>query len=42
MPVLERELIASINKQLVEQDIKVYQISIVKNDLESIFIDLVK
>lgn len=42
VPVLERELIASINKQLVEQDIKVYQISIVKNDLESIFIDLVK
>lgn len=42
MPVLERELIASINKQLVEEDIQVYQISIVKNDLESIFIDLVK
>ncbi len=42
VPVLERELIASINKQLVEQDIKVYQISIIKNDLESIFIDLVK
>ena len=42
MPVLEKELIASINKQLVEQQIKVYQISTVKNDLESIFIDLVK
>ena len=42
VPVLERELIASINKQLVEQDIKVYQISLIKNDLESIFIDLVK
>jgi len=42
VPVLERELIASINKQLVEQNIKVYQISLIKNDLESIFIDLVK
>jgi len=42
IPMIKKEAIAEINEQLVHQQIKVYQISTVKNDLESIFIDLVK
>jgi len=42
IPTAERELIATLNEQLVLNKIEVYQISPVKNDLESIFIDLVK
>ena len=42
IPMINKEKIAAINEQLVQQQIKVYQISTVKNDLESIFIDLVK
>jgi ABC-type multidrug transport system ATPase subunit len=42
IPLVAKEMIASLNRQLVEGGIKVYQISIVKHDLESIFIDLVK
>lgn len=42
VPMIDREDIASINEALVQQQVKVYQISTVKNDLESIFIDLVK
>lgn len=42
IPMINKEKIADINEQLVQQQIKVYQISTVKNDLESIFIDLVK
>lgn len=41
-PVLEKIKIAELNKKLVQENIEVYQISIIKNDLESIFIDLVK
>lgn len=41
-PIQEKIKIASINKQLVNENIEVYQISTIKNDLESIFIDLVK
>ena len=36
-PILEKEKIAGINRQLVQNGIEVYQISIVKNDLETIF-----
>lgn len=39
---IDKELISILNQQLVNQKIYVYQISVVKNDLESIFIDLTK
>ncbi|MBL0745492.1 ABC transporter ATP-binding protein [Chryseolinea lacunae] len=42
LPSLPKEHLAAINQQLVHHDIKVFEIGIVKNDLESIFIDLVK
>jgi ABC-2 type transport system ATP-binding protein len=38
----DKELISTVNALFIQQGIKVYQISSVKNDLESIFIDLVK
>jgi lantibiotic transport system ATP-binding protein len=41
LPSLDREIIAKLNQQLVANNILVYEISIVKNDLESIFIDLI-
>jgi lantibiotic transport system ATP-binding protein len=41
LPSLGRETIAALNRQLVANDVLVYEISIVKNDLESIFIDLI-
>ncbi len=40
MPVVPKEQIAVINRQLVQQGIDVYAISKIKNDLETIFIDL--
>jgi lantibiotic transport system ATP-binding protein len=39
---ISREMIARINKELVNNNIEVYQISMLKNDLESIFMDLTK
>lgn len=42
MPVAEEKMIADLNKQLVQNNIAVYQIYLAKNDLESIFMDLVK
>jgi ABC-2 type transport system ATP-binding protein len=39
---IDKKIISSINSQLVNNKIEVYQISTVKNDLESIFIDLTK
>lgn len=41
MPVVDKKNLASLNKKLVEEGIDVYQLSTVKNDLESIFIDIV-
>jgi len=41
LPSLPKETIATINQQLVINNIQVYEISIVKNDLETIFIDLI-
>lgn len=41
LPVLPKQVIARINQHLVEQGIEVYEINVVKNDLESIFVDLV-
>ncbi|KAA5536135.1 ABC transporter ATP-binding protein [Taibaiella lutea] len=42
LPVTEREVMSRLNEQFVNEQIEVYQIKIVNNDLESIFIDLTK
>jgi len=42
MPVVGKEVISGLNKQLVREGIEVYQISHVKNDLETIFMDIIK
>ena len=42
LPLIEKEIIAKLNRQLVEQGIEVYQISTLQKDLESIFIDFIK
>jgi ABC-type multidrug transport system ATPase subunit len=42
LPHVEKEVIAGLNKKLVENNIEVYSITPVKNDLESIFMDLTK
>jgi lantibiotic transport system ATP-binding protein len=41
LPALPPERIAAINKQLVERGLDVYEIRAVRNDLETIFLDLV-
>lgn len=41
VPSIPKETIASINIQMVKEGIEVYEIGIVKNDLEAIFIDLI-
>jgi ABC-2 type transport system ATP-binding protein len=42
IPFIDREVIAEIVSELVNAKIEVYQVSTLKNDLESIFIDLTK
>jgi ABC-2 type transport system ATP-binding protein len=42
LPLLPKEQVAQLNRQLVQSGIDVYQLGIEKNDLESIFIELVK
>ena len=42
IPLTEKKNIAMLNQILVQNGIEVYHIGIIKNDLESIFIDLVK
>jgi ABC-2 type transport system ATP-binding protein len=42
IPILDKKLIAELNAQLVRNNVEVYQISTVKNGLESIFMDLTK
>lgn len=42
MPLLSRQLIAQINRNLVQEGIEVYAIGSIKNDLESVFINLIK
>jgi lantibiotic transport system ATP-binding protein len=42
MPPLDQATIAQLVKRLVENNIDVYQVATIKNDLETIFIDLVK
>jgi ABC-type multidrug transport system ATPase subunit len=41
LPALPRDQIAEINRQLVESGVAVFEVSVVKNDLEKIFIDLI-
>ncbi len=41
LPVMEKAVLAKLNHQMVNQDIAVYEMSTIKKDLESIFIDLV-
>ncbi len=41
IPAVSKEVIARINQQLVNNGVDVYEIGIVKNDLEAIFIDLI-
>ena len=41
LPLLNRNVIAEMNKALIQQQLDVYEVSIVKNDLESIFFNLV-
>jgi ABC-2 type transport system ATP-binding protein len=40
-PILEKETVAAINQTLVQNGIKVYQISKIENDLEKIFFDVI-
>jgi lantibiotic transport system ATP-binding protein len=42
LPALPRELVARINRELIENGVDVFEVSIVKNDLERIFMDMVK
>ncbi len=41
LPIIDKEKIAKINKQLVQSGVEVYQISTVKNELEAIFFDVI-
>ncbi len=41
VPLLDNQRIAAINQRLVQNDIDVYQISKIENDLERIFFDVI-
>jgi ABC-2 type transport system ATP-binding protein len=41
IPIVEKETIAEINRKLVQNNIEVYQISKIENDLEKIFFDVI-
>jgi ABC-2 type transport system ATP-binding protein len=41
MPALPKDRIAKLNQLLVAGGIDVFEISVIKNDLESIFIDII-
>jgi ABC-2 type transport system ATP-binding protein len=41
LPLLSKNVVAEMNKALIQQQFDVYELSIVKNDLESIFFNLV-
>ncbi len=41
IPAVSKEIISKLNKQLVNNGVEVYEISIIKNDLEMIFMDLI-
>lgn len=40
-PILEKETIAAINRKLVQNNVEVYQIGRIENDLEKIFFDVI-
>ncbi len=40
-PILEQEMVARINQKFVQNNVEVYQISKVENDLERIFFDVI-
>ena len=42
LPALTSERIAALNRQLIARDLDVYEIRTVRNDLETIFLDLVR
>lgn len=42
MPVSQKEKIAEINRRLVQNSVEVYQIRTIKDDLETIFFDVIK
>ncbi len=42
IPNIDKHQIAKLNKSLVENNIEVYQLALIKNDLESIFMDMTK
>ena len=42
IPIVEKEIIARLNRQFIDAGIEVYQIRVVKHDLESIFVEMVK
>jgi ABC-2 type transport system ATP-binding protein len=42
LPLLPPDQIAQLNRHLVQNDIDVYHLAVEKNDLESIFMELVK
>jgi ABC-type multidrug transport system ATPase subunit len=41
IPLIDKQKVAALNAQLVHAGIDVYQVSLVKNDLESIFMDII-
>jgi lantibiotic transport system ATP-binding protein len=41
LPALSKEKIATVNQHLVNAGVEVYEINVVKNDLETIFMDLI-
>jgi ABC-type multidrug transport system ATPase subunit len=41
VPLLGKEKIAAINQRLVQNNVEVYQISKIENDLEKIFFDVI-
>jgi len=41
LPAMEKERIADLNRQLVAAGVDVFEVSVVKNDLEHIFMDLI-
>ena len=42
IPLVAREVVAALNRKLVDSGVAVYQVGVVKDDLESIFMELVK
>jgi lantibiotic transport system ATP-binding protein len=41
LPFVSKKMIAGITQQLIKADVEVYEIGIIKNDLETIFMNLI-